>query len=278
MPIFQPNVSSLKDKRDIAGLVKLLKSKDGQTRRTAIQALGELGAQPSAPALCELLLRSETDSTEQADIANALGAIGDPGTVEALLRAIVKSRERERDQLAAASSAGDHSHVGFAVNFISGKEYELRHSIAQALGKIGGAPALRGLFEMLASETGPMGDSGKTATREAIAETLDRNQPAYLQVLFDQLAGESVECRQYAAERLREFRDPAVVDRLIAIARDETESFVVRQSAIASLGRIGDERTLPCLDELSQSQNRALARDARFNAAEVRQRNKPELD
>jgi HEAT repeat protein len=131
---------------------------------------------------------------------------------------------------------------------------------------------------MLASETGPMGDSGKTAAREAIAETLERNQPTYLQVLFDQLAGASVECRQYAAERLREFPESAVIDRLIAIACDESESFVVRQSAIASLGRIGDERTLPCLEELSQSQNRALARDARFNAAEVRQRNRPRWD
>lgn len=278
MPIFQPNVSTLKQRRDTAGLIKLLKSKDAQTRRAAIQALGEIGAKSSTAALCELLLSPGTDRVEQADLANALGALGDPGAVVPLLQAMVISKSREQAQLADAKSGEDPRHVGFAVNLISGNEYELRHAIAQALGKIGGEPALRGLFEMLATESGPMEDSGKTAARAAIAETLEQNQPTYLQVLFDQSAAESVECRQYAAERLREFGDSAVVDHLIAIACNENEAFVVRQSAIASLGRIGDERALPCLTELSQSENRALARDARINAAEVRQRSRPELD
>ena len=278
MPIFQPNVPTLKQKRDIAGLIKLLKSRDAHTRRAAIQALGEIGAKPSTATLCELLSSTGTDRAEQVDLANALGAIGDPGAVGALLQAVVISRDRERALLADANSAADHMRVGFAVNVISGNEYELRHAIAQALGKIGGEPALRGLFGMLADESGPMEDSGKTAARAAIAETLERDQPVYLQVLFDQSAAESVECRQYAAERLREFPDSAVVDHLIAIACNENEAYIVRQSAIASLGIIGDLRALPCLTELSQSPNRALARDARFNAAEVRQRQRPELD
>jgi HEAT repeat protein len=268
----------LKQKRDTAGLIKLLKSRDANSRRAAIQALGEIGAKPSTAALCELLSNAGTDRAEQVDLANALGAIGDPGAVGALLQAVVISRDRERALLADANSAADHTRVGFAVNVISGNEYEVRHAIAQALGKIGGEPALRGLFAMLAAESGPMEDSGKTAARAAIAEMLERNQPAYLQVLFDQSTAESVECRQYAAERLREFRDSTVVDHLIAIACNENEAYIVRQSAIASLGRIGDIRALPCLTELSQSQNRALARDARINAAEVRQRQRPELD
>src|SRR5512138_364824 len=122
MPIFQPNVSTMKQKRDIAGLVKLLKSKDAQTRRAAIQALGEIGAKSSTAALCELLLSPGTDRVEQADLANALGALSDPGAVVPLLQAMVISKSREQAQLADAKSGTDPRHVGFAVNLISGNE------------------------------------------------------------------------------------------------------------------------------------------------------------
>ena len=112
MPIFQPNVSTLKQRRDTAGLIKLLKSKDAQTRRAAIQALGEIGAKSSTVALCKLLLSPGTYRVEQADLANALGALGDPGAVVPLLQAMVISKSREQAQLADAKSGEDPMHGG----------------------------------------------------------------------------------------------------------------------------------------------------------------------
>ncbi len=278
MPIFQPSVSSLKDKRDVAGLVKLLKSKDDRTRRAAIQALGEIGAQPSTTALAELLLNNDTHHVDQVQAAQALGAILDPAAVSSLLQATTISREREQQLIASANASPDRSRAGFTINLIASDEFELRHAIAQALAKIGGEQALQGLFDMLASETGPMENSGKTTLRAAIAEMLDGKPPYSLQVLFNQLAAPAVESRLYAAERLGEFRDSTAVDRLIAVATNESEVFVVRQAAIASLGRIGDDRALPCLEELSHSDNRAVARDARFNARELWHSQTPESD
>lgn len=280
MPIFQPNVSSLKEKRDVVGLLKLVKSKDRRIRRAAIQALGEVGDPAAVPDLVEILLRTRSDHAERAsaahaervDAAEALGMLGDAAAVGPLLQAAATSRELELTLVASAQASPDRTHrPGLSANIISSDEYLLRSTIAQALANIGGDVALRGMFEMLAAEAGPMASSMQTAIQVAITNTLSRGQASYPDVLHEQRSSPSIECRQIAVRSLGELGE-AAVELLIGVAGNEDEVFPVRQSAIACLGRIGDIRALPCLDELSESDNRPLARDARYNAAIIRQR------
>ncbi len=276
MPVFQPNVSTLKNKRDVAGLVKIASAKDRRTRRAAIRALGEIGDKSALPTLTTVLLDSSTHPSDRVEAASAIGLIGDVEGIEPLLKASALSREREQQQLVQADSTPDPTQSReSAINVISSDEYLLRSTIMAALAKIGGELALKSLFDLLASETGPMEGSAKTACKAAIQEALDPMPPTYAPVLYDQLESPSDDCRQYAAQCLGELGDASAVEYLIRVASDDAEPFPVRQTAISSLGRIGDLRALPCLDELSHSAHRGLARDAKYNAAEIRQRHRP---
>ena len=105
MALFKPNIPALKAKRDLAGLLLILKSKDAPARRDAIKALGELGARSVVPALTQVLLADNFDVPEKADTATALGAIGDAAALDALVQAHAISFTRERALIKAATTA-----------------------------------------------------------------------------------------------------------------------------------------------------------------------------
>lgn len=276
VPMFQPNVSTLKSKRDVAGLVRIASAKDRRTRRAAIRALGEISDKSALPTLATILRDPATHPADRAEAASAIGLIGDADGIEPLVQACALSREREQQQLARANANPDPNvRPETAINMISSDEYLLRSTVMSALAKIGGELAIKSLFEILASETGPMQGSAKTACKAAIQEALDPMQPTYAPVLYDQLASPSADCRQYAAQCLGELGDASAVEYLIAIASNESEPFPVRQAAISGLGRIGDLRALPCLDDLSHSPQRGIARDAKYNATQIRQQHRP---
>lgn len=274
--MFQPNVSTLKNKRDVAGLVKIASARDRRTRRAAIRALGEIGDKSALPALTAILLDPSTHPADRVEAASAIGLVADTEGIGPLMQACATSREREKRQLDQANPGrASGARPETAINAISSDEYLLRSTIMSALAKIGGETALKTLFDILAAETGPMEGSAKTACKAAIQEALESMQPSYMPVLYDQLANPSSDCRQYAAQCIGELGDASAVEHLIGVASDENEPFPVRQAAISSLGRIGDLRALPCLDELSQSPQRGLARDAKYNAAQIRQQHRP---
>lgn len=274
MPIFQPNIASLKAKRDGAGLVRALDNKDAKVRRAAIEALGEIRSPHAVAPLCRLLLANDTDHADKIIAAAALGAIGDAAAVDALLKADTISLQRERERIAAANAKTERAYrPGFYVNLISTDEFSLRSAIAMALASIGGESALRALFEMLAAEMGPMEGTARAAFKAQIEQAVEKAGNAACQVLYDQLTSRSLECRQAAAKCLGDL-DAQAIERLAYVALDESEHFSVRQTAILSLGKIDDLRALPFLDDLSEVENQALAREAQNNAAAIRQRHK----
>ncbi len=273
MPLFAPNIAAMKEKRDLAGLLMVLKGKEARARAQAAQALGELGARSTIPAIVELLQSPRTALMEKITAAEALGWIKDETAIDALVDAMAQSRERERASIDAATSAPNRRYRdNFYVNRIAANEYTLRSAIAIALGNIGGERAVRVLFDMLATETGRMESSVKSDVKTAISRVLEEDGQRFAPLLCEELKRASVDVRQWAAHCLGDLGGEQAMHALIAAAYDEQENFDVREAALLSLAATGDRRAIPYLEDLLHSGNRSVVRDAQAALTGIRQR------
>ncbi len=273
MPLFAPNIAAMKEKRDLAGLLMVLKGKDARARGQAAIALGELGARSTVSAIAKMLLAPDSQLAEKMSAAEALGMIKDNAAVDALVEASAQSRERERAGIDAAIESPDRKYsINFYVNRIAADEYALRSAIAIALGRIGGERGIRALFDMLASEAGQMADSVKSDVRNSIADALKREGQQFVPLACEELKHLSTDVRQWAAHCLGNLGGEQAVTALIAAAYDEQEDFDVREAAMRGLSNIGDRRAIPYLEDLLHSGNRSVVRDAQAALIGIRQR------
>lgn len=273
MPLFGSNIETLKEKRDLAGLLMVLKGNDARARAEAAHALGELGARSMVPAIAALLLTADNSLAEKTSAAEALGLIQDEAALDALLDAAAQSREREHASIDTATASTDRQYsISFYVNRIAANEYTLRSAIAIALGRIGGARAIRALFEMLALEAGQMADSVKSDVRNSVADALHKDGERFVPFVCEELQHASADVRQWAAQCLGDLSGEPAIRALIAAAYNEQEVFGVREAALHSLGNIGDRGAIPYLEDLLQSGNRSVVREARAALTGIRQR------
>ena len=273
MPILGPNIANLQAKRDVAGLVQALKSKDIRMRCAALHALGELRDPRASPVLSDWLFASSSQTPEKTEAAEALGKLGDVGAIDALFKANTISKERERKEIDDAVATADKAYrPGFYVNRIAADEYALRAAIAQAVARLGSARAVEILFQMLATETGVMASPAKTSIKNAITDALKSLDTQIIPFLCAQLENASEDVREWAVHCLNEFPDARAQDALLGAACDAQEQFAVREAALVTLGKIGDARALPDLEALTRSDHRGLARDAKQCVIAIRQR------
>ncbi|MBI5032029.1 MAG: HEAT repeat domain-containing protein [Chloroflexi bacterium] len=262
MPLFKPNIANLKARRDITGLVQALTIRDPDIRHAAAVALGELKATKAVAAIVGMLLASDSTRGERIAAATALGKIGDESTIDALAQASETSREREHASIDAALESRDPKYRhNLYVNRISADEFELRAAIAQAIGHIGGGRAIQALAEMLAAEKGAMEGSVKQSIRSAMSTAAAKSDS--LPAICQSIKHPSAEVRYWAANCLAEFNVPTAIDALLRVAYDENENFDVRQIALMGLGRIGDARVIPYIEDLQDDANHGIARDAK---------------
>ncbi len=244
-----------------------------RARAEAIRALGELRNPAALGALGEVLLDPQSEVAVQIEAANALGRLGDDAAIEPLVGATALSRARERARIDDALHSPERRYrEGFYINRISAEEYELRCAIAAALAQIGGERAVRALFESLGSEQGAMESGVKRAVKSAIADACAKMGVSSVPLLRECLKAHSADARQWAAHCLGEFGDASAIGALLGAVYDEREEFAVRQSALISLGRIGDARAISPLEDLTQLEHRGLAREAQQAAMAIRMR------
>jgi HEAT repeat protein len=273
MPIFGPNISALKQRRDVTGLLELLWSKNVRTRQEAIRALGEIGDSAAIPKLTVILIDEPRRISEHIEAARAIGKFADPSAIDALLQANAASVERENSSIERATAPKAKPHrSGYYVNQISAEEYTLRSTIAQSLGENGSARAVQALFEMLVMEKGWMASTACDAIRQVIAQAVERDRDAHTRNLIERLGHESKDVRQWAAYCLRYCHAQAAASPLLDIAWNEKEEFPVREAALGTLGKIADKSALDDLDDLARNPNRSIARLAAHGAIEIRQR------
>lgn len=275
MPLFKPNIAALKDKHDTAGLLNLLKTNDARTRVNVLKALGDLRDAKTVPAIIDVLLTAQEHVDVQIEAAIALGKIGAVSAIDALLQATTQSRQREQYLIDYALQADDRRYrPNLYINRISTDELNLRAAIAHALAHIGSERAVPSLFEMLASETGAMEKSAKRAIQTALTQAIENLGASALPVVCDALAHSASEVRQWAAQCLGSFENEQAADALLRVAYNNEENFEVREAALASLGKVGDARAIPYLEDLMYSENRNLVRDAKQCAMVIRARMK----
>lgn len=273
MPLFGPNSAALKEKRDLAGLLLALKGSDWRARGEAAKALGELGAHSALPAIAAMLLAPDSKLGERISAAEALGKIGDAAALDALSQAITHSRARERAFIEAATNDPERKHsINLIINRIAADEYTLRSASAIALGRIGGERAIRALFDIIVAESGWMAANLENDARNAIRDAVMREGERFAPLLREMLKHASVEVRQWAAHCLGDIGSEEAVKALLETAYDENEDFLVRETALHSLGSVGDRRVIPYLEDLLASGNRAIARDAHAALTNIRQR------
>lgn len=273
MPIFKPNIAGLKDKRDVAGLVNALKTNDARTCVDALKALGDLCDRKAVPAIVDALLKTQDQIDVQIEAALTLGKIGDEGTIDPLIRANELSKARERQLIDHALESDQRRYrPNLYINRISTDEMNLRTAIAKGLAKIGGKRAIEVLCEMLASESGAMESTTKTVIQSALAQAVEKMSVAAVPALCQMLKHSSKEVRRWTADTLGNYDYVQSVDALLRAAYDEREEFLVREAALASLGKVGDARVLPYLEDLASSENRNLVRDAKQSAMLIRAR------
>lgn len=80
------------DERAVPSLVPLLRSKDNYTRIEAIQVLGAMKAKPAVEPLIQLATDEAAEPFLNKKAIEALGQIGDPRAVPALMRTLTKER------------------------------------------------------------------------------------------------------------------------------------------------------------------------------------------
>jgi HEAT repeat protein len=273
MPILGPNIPNLQAKRDVNGLIRALQSKDLRTRCAALRALGELRDPRALPVLRDWLLAETTTTTEKIEATEALGKLGDATVLDALGVANEQSHAREKCEIEAAIASSDRTHrPGFYVNRIAADEYALRAAIARVLAQLGGARALEKLFQMLALEDGAMVSAAQAVIKEAVATILERGDATSAPLVRAHLKHASADVREQAAHCLSAFPEAESVDALLDVVCDENETFNVRTAAFITLGKIGDARALPRLEELIRSPNQGVAREAKQCLVTIRQR------
>ncbi len=197
---------------DIRGLVRLMRSRSVAARIEADRALDQLDPR----FLDELVdaFRREDNEFARADVARALGRLGDPRAVEPLIEVLERTDSWTRD--AAASALGQLGDARAVLPLLEAlTERRVGGNAAVALGEIGDPRAVEPLIEVLVDD--------------------ERDTDAY-EVWPSRVRS----LRIAAAQALGALRDPRGVPPLIEALSD----WRVRSDAARALGEIGDRGAL----------------------------------
>jgi HEAT repeat protein len=125
-----------------------LRDNEWFVRGSAAEALGEIGSPEAVAALINALSDNEEDVRVNA--ARALGKIGSPEAVAGLINALSNNEEDVRINAARAlGEIGSPEAVAALINALSDNNWFVRESAAEALGKIGSQEAVAALINAL---------------------------------------------------------------------------------------------------------------------------------
>jgi putative heme-binding domain-containing protein len=256
----------------LAGLAVALSDSDRLVRAQAIRGISQAGA-IGAP-LLRATLRIERDPANQAELAEALGRLGDIASVP-LLSAILSDAERsESARLAALDSLArlrDRTSLQarLALIFDANTPAEL---VARAL------PDLARERFLPPNELWSFFENPAPAIRAAALLSLNVNarMPAGIeQAVIDRLKDQSVEVREAAMMAAVGLRLRAAVPSLAAIARDQAAPD--RASAVAALCRLPDSSALAIYLAALQERDPAVRRAGELALLAIRDQVRGEL-
>jgi HEAT repeat protein len=229
MGFFKPNIEKMEAKKDVRGIIEVLKDKNEHVRNSAVEALAKIGEPAVGPLIeamedwvvrkyaaialvkigepaVETLIQAlkDEDRYVRRHAAIALENVGDKRAVEPLIQALRDEDEGVRGNAASAlEEIGDTRAVKPLIKALKDRDTNVRALAARALGKIGDARAVEPLTKALKNKY--------RGIRESAAEALVKIGDARaVEPLIEALKDEDAWVRKFAAEALEKIGEPAV--------------------------------------------------------------------
>ncbi|MGD1803995.1 HEAT repeat domain-containing protein, partial [Dapis sp. BLCC M126] len=221
----------------VPGLVKFLEDSDSDVRRSAADALGEIGSEKAIPKLIPLIEDSESDMRKRA--AEALGKIGSEKAIPGLNLLLKESDSIVRSIIASAlGKIGSEKAIPGLNRLLKDSDSIVRTSAVSALGKIGSEKAIPGLNRLLKDSDSIVRTSAVSALGEIGSET------AILRLIL-LLEHSNYDIRSRAAEFLYQTGSETALRHLISLLEDSDSD--IRWIAALALVNIGSETAIPRL-------------------------------
>jgi HEAT repeat protein len=221
---------------------------DWRQREWAAKALGQIGDPAVIPALIQAL--QDKDDVRLAAV-KALREIGYDHAIPALIQALQDNDESVSDRAATALERMGTVAILALIQALQDKEHwRVRYWAAKALGKIGDPAAIPALIEALQDKEWKE-SKVRLAAAEALGEIGGHHAIlALIQALQDK---EHWRVCLAAVKALGQIGDPAAIPTLIqALQLQDREYWRVRYWAAKALGKIGDPAAIPALIEALQ--------------------------
>jgi len=255
MPLFAPNIDTLKKRRDVRALIKLLEThRSPETRLAAAHALGEIGDREAVEPLLGTLDAANGELHLAAIVA--LARIGDQRAVDPLIDVLQNGTPGTRPYAIRALAMLHAARAADALMTVRDSDPENRQLAIQALVALNDARVLAPLASRV-NEDRETASGIVRATHDALIDLGAAAVPALLsatnttsdpRLLIDVLAGIGA----------------PVVDLLIRATREEPDR--VRDAAAVALARTGEPALGPLIDELDRDMGLGLRNVAAVQA------------
>lgn len=229
----------------------------------AAWVLGDLRSPKAVGPLLEALKRPERGG-EHTNIIMALGQIGEPAAVDALVALVKDPKAAAKDRFAAADAlylSGDKRAVptlmevarsGY-VTVDGQKASDLRANAAIDLSRIAGKEHYAAFKELVDKETEAEGPFGEALDRMQIANECGDDLTCYGKKLSDPSptrAEKAAFAIGFSGDATRGV--PLLLGALKSLASMPQDRYVVQQAVLYSLARLADKRCTACVDKLEK--------------------------
>ncbi len=233
-------------------LVRALNDKNGMVRESAVEALGEIGTEAAVTPLLQAL--KDQDFCVRSSAAGALGKIGTEAALTPLLQALKDGDRSVRRQAAyALGEIGTEAAVKALLQALKDEVSYVRRQAAYALGEIGTEAAVKALLQAL--------KDGNWYVVRSAADALGKiGTEAAVKALLQALKDEDWCARSMAAYALGEIGTEAAVKPLLQALKDE-DWHVVR-SAAGALDKIGTEAAVKPLLQALKDEDQQIREEA----------------
>jgi len=247
--------------RVLEPLMAALSDRDPNAREYAAVVLGKL-ASPRAIGPLIAVLQKDRSEGVRAAVAAALGAVKDPRPVGPLIAVLGNPFEAVEARIAAAQALGkigDPRAARPLTVALEDKDWRLRRAALAVAGVVRDLRRLRPLLiDALQDEQWRVRAVAAHAAR-ALGEL---NDPAAFEVLAIALGDKQPNVRASAVRALAELKDPRVFARVVAVLREDQNSYV-RWHAAAALGELGDPRAVEPLTAALKDEDEIVRKNAR---------------
>ncbi|MFQ6015580.1 MAG: HEAT repeat domain-containing protein [Anaerolineae bacterium] len=246
-PAVKPLVAALRNSdRDVRD------PQSNDVRWRVAEALGRIGHPQAVEALVGALHDSDWHIRDRA--ALALGNIRDPHALEPLVRALRDADWRVRDRAAAAlGKMGDARAVAPLIQALHDDDEDVRLRVTAVLGKIGDAQAVQPLIEAL--------HDTDWRVRQEAANVLAKIGREAMEPLIGALCSEDKDVAWRAAKALRQTGEMAVEPLMAAL---HSADWAARDKALRVLVQIGEDAVEPLIEALTDEDA-----DVRWRVAEA---------